>query len=64
MAETELSILTKQCLDRRIPDQPTLRREVDAWERPRNEAESKINWQFTTHNARIKLKKPYPSIQD
>lgn len=63
MAETELSILTKQCLDRRIPNQPTLRREVDAWERPRNEAESKIDWQFTTHDARIKLKKLYPSIQ-
>jgi len=63
MAETELSILTKQCLDRRIPDQPTLRHEVDAWERPRNEAESKIDWQFTTHDARIKLKKLYPSIQ-
>jgi transposase len=63
MAETELSILTKQCLDRRIPDQPTLRCEVAAWERPRNEAESKIDWQFTTHDARIKLKKLYPSIQ-
>jgi transposase len=63
MAETELSTLSKQCLDRRIPDQPTLRREVDAWERPRNEAESKIDWQFTTHDARIKLKKLYPSIQ-
>jgi hypothetical protein len=62
MAETELSILTKQCLDRRIPDQPTLRREVDAWERHRNKAEAKIDWQFTTHDARIKLKKLYPSI--
>jgi transposase len=63
MAETELSILTKQCLDRRIPDQPTLRREVDAWQRTRNKAKSKIDWQFTTHDARIKLKKLYPSIQ-
>lgn len=63
MAETELSILTKQCLDRRIPDQAKLRREVDAWEQSRNEAESKIDWQFTTHDARIKLKKLYPSIQ-
>jgi hypothetical protein len=63
MAETELSILTKQCLDRRIPDARTLRREVGAWERRRNRAKSKTNWQFTTHDARIKLKKLYPSIQ-
>jgi transposase len=63
MAETELSILTKQCLDRRIPDQPTLCREIAAWEKPRNEAQAKIDWQFTTHDARIKLKKLYPSIQ-
>jgi hypothetical protein len=63
MAETELSILTKQCLDRRIPDARTLHREVGAWERRRNRAKSKTNWQFTTHDARIKLKKLYPSIQ-
>lgn len=63
MAETELSILTKQCLDRRIPDQLTLCREIAAWEQPRNEAQAKIDWQFTTHDARIKLKKLYPSIQ-
>ena len=64
MAETELSIVTKQCLDRRIPDIVTLRREINAWERQRNKAKSKINWQFTTHDARIKLRKLYPSIQD
>ena len=64
MAETELSVMTKQCLDRRIPDVATLRREIAAWERQRNKARSKINWQFTTHDARIKLKKLYPSIQD
>jgi len=63
MAETELSTLTKQCLDRRIPDPPTLRREVDAWQRARNKLKSKIDWQFTTQHARIKLKKLYPSIQ-
>jgi hypothetical protein len=63
MAETELSILTKQCLDRRIPDATTLRSEVAAWERTRNKAKSKIQWQFTTPDARIKLKKLYPSIQ-
>ena len=64
MAETELSVMTKQCLDRRIPDVATLRREIAAWERQRNTARSKINWQFTTHDARIKLRKLYPSIQD
>ena len=64
MAETELSILTKQCLDRRIPDLPTLTREVAAWEKQRNEAQCKIDWQFTTQDARVKLKKLYPSIQD
>ena len=64
MAETELSVMTKQCLDRRIPDVATLRREIAAWERHRNKARSKIKWQFTTHDARIKLRKLYPSIQD
>lgn len=64
MAETELSVMTKQCLDRRIADVATLRREIAAWERQRNKARSKINWQFTTHDARIKLRKLYPSIQD
>lgn len=63
MAETELSILTKQCLDRRIPDDPTLIREVGAWENQRNESKCTVDWQFTTENARIKLKRLYPSIQ-
>ena len=63
MAETELSIMTKQCLDRRIADISTLTREVAAWEQQRNDANSKINWQFSTGDARIKLKKLYPSIQ-
>lgn len=63
MAETELSILTKQCLDRRIPDAATLVGEIAAWERPRNTAQAKINWQFTTADARVKLKRLYPSIE-
>lgn len=63
MAETELSVLSRQCLDRRIPDQPTLIDEVSAWEQSRNEAECRVDWQFTTENARIKLKRLYPSIQ-
>lgn len=63
MAETELGVLSTQCLDRRIPDKTTLRSEVAAWEKSRNKARSKINWRFTTKDARIKLKRLYPSIQ-
>lgn len=63
MAETELSILTKQCLDRRIPDLPTLIRETAAWETQRNSQKATIDWQFTTDDARIKLKRLYPSFQ-
>jgi DDE superfamily endonuclease len=63
MAETEWSILTKQCLDRRIPDRETLGREVVAWEEPRNAERATIDWRFTTAQARIKLKRLYPSIQ-
>ena len=64
MAETELSVLTKQCLDRRIPDAAFLMREVAAWVQQRNTAHATVNWRFTTDNARIKLKRLYPSIQD
>jgi hypothetical protein len=63
MAETELSVLARQCLDRRIPDSTTLTQEVAAWERPRNPAKCRVDWRFTTHDARIKLKRLYPSIQ-
>jgi hypothetical protein len=63
MAETELSVLATQCLDRRIPAPSLLRREVAAWERPRKAAECRVDWRFTTENARIKLKRLYPSIQ-
>lgn len=63
MAETELSVLSKQCLNRRIPDQATLIAEVAAWEHARNTARCRIDWQFTTHDARTKLKRLYPSIQ-
>ena len=51
-----------QCLDRRIPDQPTLTGEVAAWEQDRNEALVRVDWRFTTADARIKLKRLYPSI--
>jgi hypothetical protein len=63
MAEIELSVLSRQCLDRRIPDQPTLITEVAAWESRRNDSGATIHWRFTTADARIKLHKLYPSIQ-
>ena len=62
MAEIELSILSRQCLDRRISDQDTLKAAVAAWENDRNQVEAKMDWQFTTEDARVKLKKLYPSI--
>jgi hypothetical protein len=64
MAETELSILSRQCLDRRIDCKETMTREVAAWEQDRNAHEANIDWQFTTADARIKLKRLYPSIHD
>ena len=61
MAETELSILGRQCLSQRIPDQETLRREAAAWETRRNAKSATINWQFNIEDARRKLKRLYPS---
>ena len=63
MAETELSVLARQCLNRRIDNSKTLTREVKAWEKQRNQATCRIDWRFTTKDARIKLKRLYPSIQ-
>lgn len=63
MAEIELSVLSRQCLDRRIPNQATLRHEVAAWEASRNATHVTTNWQFTTADARITLAKLYPTIQ-
>ena len=62
MAESELSVLSGQCLDRRIPDKQTLIGEVDAWETSRNKNHAKANWQFTTADARVKLKRLYPTL--
>ena len=62
LAESELGVLTSQCLDRRIPDKQTLIEEVAAWEHDRNANHTKADWQFTTQDARIKLKHLYPSI--
>jgi hypothetical protein len=63
MAEIELSALVRQCLKRRIPDQETLDTEVHAWATNRNDMVVKVDWRFTTADARIKLKHLYPKIQ-
>jgi DDE superfamily endonuclease len=62
IAEIELSVLSRQCLDRRIPDRATLRTEVTAWEDRRNGRELTVDWRFTTADARIKLKRLYPKL--
>lgn len=64
MAEIELSVLRRQCLDRRLPNRATLATEVVAWEGKRNTAGGKVDWRFTTADARIRLKHLYPSIQE
>lgn len=63
MAEIELSALVRQCLDRRIPDKASLSKEVKAWEDERNSEVVKVHWQFTTADARIKLRSLYPKFQ-
>jgi hypothetical protein len=62
LAESELGVLTSQCLDRRIPDKQTLITEIAAWEHERNANHANADWHFTTNDARIKLKHLYPSI--
>ena len=62
LAESELGVASSQCLDRRIPDKRTLIEEVAAWEDDRNKNHAKADWQFTTANARIKLKRLYPTL--
>ena len=62
LAESELGVLTKQCLDRRIPDKRTLIDEIAAWQHDRNANHTKADWQFSTRDARIKLKHLYPSL--
>jgi hypothetical protein len=61
MAELELAALTKQCLDRRIPDIDTLTREINAWQRDRDQRKISINWQFSKTKARQKLQRHYPT---
>jgi hypothetical protein len=62
MAEIEIGVLSRQCLDRRLPDQETLRREINAWQNTRNQKAIRVDWRFTTEDARTKLKSLYPSI--
>ena len=63
MAEIEIGVMSRQCLNRRIPVQETLRSEIRAWQKQRNQKAVCVNWRFTTEDARIKLKSLYPSIQ-
>src|SRR5207302_76463 len=63
MAESELGVLSTQCLDRRIPDKQILTSEVNAWQANRNKHHAKADWQFTTPDARIKLKRLYPQFE-
>lgn len=64
MAEIELSVLSRQCLDRRIGSEEELKQEVSAWQEKRNAQKIKVNWHFTTQDARIKLKRLYPSLSE
>jgi hypothetical protein len=63
MAETELSVLSRQCLDRRIENKELLTQEATTWQNERNQTLAKIDWRFTTADARVKLKRLYPSYQ-
>jgi len=62
MAEIELSILSPQCLDRRIPNHETLKMEIAAWQEKRNAMAQPMEWRFTNEDARVKLKKLYPTL--
>ena len=63
MAEIELGVLRRQCLDRRVPDFSTLTDEVAAWQSDRNAIQMKVSWQFTAADARVKLKRLYPILE-
>ena len=64
MAEIELSVLSRQCPDRRVPDFETLQAEVEAWQDRRDAMGGKIDWRLSTEDARVKLKRLYPSLQE
>jgi hypothetical protein len=63
MAEIEINVMVRQCLNRRIGDIETVRREVAAWQAHRDQRHAGIDWQFTTETARVKLRRLYPSIE-
>ena len=63
MAEMELNVISGQCLNRRIDDIEIVKKEVMAWQKFRNNKNAKVNWQFTTKDARIKLSKLYPTLE-
>jgi hypothetical protein len=63
LAEIELSVLSRQCLNWRIPDQEALQRETAAWAARRNTAKATVDWRFTTADARVKLTKLYPTLK-
>ena len=62
MVEIELSVLSRQCLKRRIPNLETMKQETAAWERERNQQKATVNWSFTNQDARFKLKRLYPQL--
>jgi hypothetical protein len=64
IAEIELNVLTKQCPSRRIDNIDVVKKETPAWQEFRNNKNAKVNWQFTTENARIKLSRLYPTFND
>ena len=64
MVEIEIGVLTEQCLDDRIPDEDTLKREIAAWQASRNEQRATVHWRFSTSDARVKLKRLYPDLSD
>ena len=63
IAQSELGVLSSQCVSRRIPDKPTLEKEVAAWEDHRNKHHAEANWQFTTDDARVKLRGSTPHFE-
>jgi len=64
MAEIELNVITGQCLNRRIADVKIVKKEARAWQKHRNNKNAKVNWQFTSESARIKLSRLYPTLED
>ena len=64
VAEVELNVMIRQCLNRRIDSLELLRDEVAAWQASRDRIQAKVNWQFTTDDARVKLKRLYPTLDE